>query len=328
MTITRREVITLLGGAAACPVAAQAQQHTLPVIGYLSVATLETTGDVVAEFHRGLAETGFVEGRNVAIEYRWAEFRIERLPALVADLVSRRVDVIVALGAPAVAAAKAATSSIPIVFQTAADPVDSGLVASFNRPNGNLTGTYILLYNLVAKRLELLHELLPAATSIGFLVSPERNALNETESEEVQAAARALGLRLSILNASELRDFEPAFERMAGERVEALLVSGYQFFGRHADQLAALAARYRIPAVYGDHGSALAGGLMAYGPSTQATWRLNGVYAGRVLKGEKPADLPVQQVTNIGLIINLKTAKALGLTVPPSLLARADEVIE
>jgi putative ABC transport system substrate-binding protein len=327
----RRDFITLLGGAAAWPVAARAQQVAMPVIGYLALGTLDTTRENVAEFQRGLSETGFIEGRNVAVEYRWAEFSLERLPALAEDLVRRHVDVIVALTAPAVSAAKAATKSIPIVFQTAVDPVASGLVASFNRPGGNLTGTFIILTDLAPKRLELLHELLPNATSIAFLVSPERNGFNETETIEVQAAARTLGVRLSVLNASDPSEFEAAFAALARERANGLLVSGYQLFGRYASQLVALAARYRVPAMHTTRDAPAAGGLMSYGPSATSfteVYRLGGSYAGRILKGEKPADLPVQQVTKIDLVINLKTAKALGLTVPLALLTRADEVIE
>jgi putative ABC transport system substrate-binding protein len=325
--MNRRRLISLLGGAAAAwPLAARAQRR--PVVGYLSTASLDITRDVVADFQRGLAETGFVEGRNVEVDYRSAEFHIERLPALANELVARHVDVIVALAEPAALAAKTATTSIPIVFQTAVDPVQSGLVASFNRPGGNLTGTYILLSKLVSKRLELLHELLPAATSIAFLVNPERNGFNENETQEAQAAARALGLRLLVFDASEPADFAPAFERMAGERVGGLLVSGYIFFGRHAGELTTLAARYRIPAAYGDRDSALAGGLMSYGPQVEPIHRLNGIYAGRILKGDKPADLPVQEADRFELFVNLKTAKALGIVFPLTLLGLAEEVIE
>jgi putative ABC transport system substrate-binding protein len=329
----RREFITLLGGAAApsllWPRAARAQRPAMPVIGYLALGTLDTTREIVAEFHRGLAETGYVEGRNVAVEYRWAEYRSERLPTFADDLVRRRVDVIVALTTPAVFAAKAATKSVPIVFQIAVDPVESGVVASLNRPGGNLTGFAILLTTLVAKRLELLHELVPAANSIAYLADQERAVLDETEIRELRAAARTLGVELLVLNARDPSEFEAAFATLAREKAGALLVSGYQFFGLFTDQLVALAAQHRVPAIYAVRASVSAGGLMSYGPADlPGVWRQEGVYAGRILKGEKPADLPVQQVTKTELLINLKTAKALGLQIPTALLVRADELIE
>jgi putative ABC transport system substrate-binding protein len=322
----RRKFIAGLGSAAiAWPVAARAQQPKMPVIGYLALSSRDTSRDV--GFHRGLAETGYVEGRNVSVEYRWAEFRLEQLTALANDLVRRQVDVIVAITASAVYAAKAATKTIPIVFQMGVDPVENHVVASLNRPGGNLTGISVPFTALAAKRLELLHELVPTATSIGCLVNPERFAFNDTEIKELRVAANILGVQLLILNATDPSEFEAAFATLTRERAGGLLVSGYQFFSAHSDQLIALAARYRVPVIYPNHAHSAAGGLMSYAGTDDAR-RQVGVYAGRILKGEKPSELPVVQSTKIELIINLKTAKALGLSFPLSLLGRADAVIE
>ncbi len=329
----RREFIARLGAtasAATWPLEARAQQR-LPVIGYLAFDSPdhETKRGTITEFRRGLSEAGYVEGRNVTVEYRWAEFYADRLPALAADLVGRRVDVIVAFTAPAVFAAKAATKSIPIVFQTAVDPVGTGLVASLNQPRSNLTGMSILLTALAAKRLQLLHEVVPAALLVGYLTNPDRAALDGTEATDLQSAARILGLHLLAVTVNDPGEFEGAFARLALEGAGALLVSGYQFFSRYDDQLVGLAARHRMPAIYVNRFATAAGGLMSYGPGDlREVWRNMGGYTGRILKGEKPADLPVQQITKVELAINLKTAKALGAAFPTALLVRADEVIE
>jgi putative ABC transport system substrate-binding protein len=323
----RREFITLLGGAAvAWPRVARAQQR-MPVIGYLLSDLLEPERQFVAAFHRGLAETGYVEGRNVAIEYRSAESRNDRLPALAAELVRRQVAVIATSSTPGALAAKAATQTIPIVFGIGSDPVEIGLVASLNRPGGNLTGVSQLNVDIAAKRLEMLHELVPAATQIAVLVNPT-NPAGEALLREAQVAARALGVRLSVLNASSESEIDGAFATLVGQRADALLVSGDNLFTTHRDRIIALAARHAVPAIYQFREFAAAGGLMSYGASVTDAYRLLGVYTGQILKGEKPADLPVQQATKIEMIINLKTAKALGLTMPTSTLLRADEVIE
>ncbi len=324
----RREFITLLGGAAATwPLAARAQQPTMPVIGFLN-STSDASGQAVAEFHRGLSETGYVEGRNVAVEYRWAEGQYDRLPALAADLVRRQPAVIVTTGGiPSALAAKAATTAIPIVFTIGADPVEVGLVASLNRPGGNITGVSILNVELAPKRLELLHELLPAATDMALLVNPS-NPNAEIQSRDLEAAARTLGLELHVLHARAEGDFEPALAALAQMRAGALLIGPDTFFVSRFAQLAALALRHAVPTISQYREFAVAGGLMGYGGSLYEPVRLAGLYAGRILKGEKPAELPVQQSTKVELVINLKTAKALGLTVPLALLTRADEVIE
>jgi putative ABC transport system substrate-binding protein len=324
----RRDFITLLGGvAAAWPLAARAQQ-LLPVIGWLSARSPATDAEVLALFRRELNESGYVEGRNVAIEYRWAEGHYDRLAALAADLVRRRVAAIVALGGVLPAqAAQAATSTIPIVFATGSDPVKAGLVSNFAHPDGNITGIAAVLNELGPKRLGLMHELLPNATTIGLLVNPN-NPQAETEINETPVAAGAFGQQINVLNASTDQDINAAFTRLVQMRAAALLVATDPFFFSSANRLVGLAARYAIPAIYFRREFATAGGLITYGSSTDENFRLIGIYAARILKGEKPANLPVIQSTRFELVINMKTAKALGLTVPPTLLATADEVIE
>jgi putative ABC transport system substrate-binding protein len=311
----------------AWPLAVRAQQPAVPVIGFLNSAS-DASGRAVAEFHRGLSEAGYVEGRNVAVEYRWAEGQYDRLSALAADLVRRQPAVIVTTGGiPSALAAKAATTAIPIVFTIGSDPVEVGLVASLNRPGGNITGVSILNVELAPKRLELLHELLPAATAMALLVNPT-NPNAEIQSRELEAAARTLGLELHVLRARVERDFEPLLAGFARTRAGALLIGPDTFFVSRFEQLAALALRHAVPTISQYREFAVAGGLMGYGGSLYEPVHLAGLYAGRILKGEKPADLPVQQSTKVELVINLKTAKALGLTVPLALLTRADEVIE
>jgi putative ABC transport system substrate-binding protein len=324
----RREFITLLGGAAAWPVVARAQQPVVPVIGFLSGRTPNESAYLLAAFSQGLKEAGFVEGRNAAIEYRWGENQRDRLPTLTADLVRRRVDVIVAGdGIASALAAKAATATIPIVFETAVDPVEIGLVANLNRPGGNLTGVTTLGRELDPKRLELMHELFPAADTIAVLVNPT-NPGAESQLKDLQAAARNLGLKLLVLHASTAKDFDTVFETLVQLRAGALVIGSSNIFTVGSGQLAALTVRHALPTIFQYREFATAGGLMSYGASITDGYRLAGVYTGRILKGEKPADLPVQQATKVELIINLKTAKALGLTVPLALLTRADEVIE
>lgn len=325
----RREFITLLGGsAAAWPLAARAQQPATQVIGFLNSESLETYREYFTAFHRGLNETGFVEGRNLAIAYRWAEGQNDRLPALAADLVHRQVSVIATNNTPSALAAKAATQTIPTVFLVGSDPVLIGLVAGLNRPGGNLTGVSILNTEIIAKRLELLHALVPESTSIAFLVNPTNPVFADAELRGIQAGARVLDLNLLVLNASSVSEMEDAFAKLVGQRAEGLLVSGDTYFIAQRDRLLALAARHGVPTIYVYRELSAVGGLISYGPSLPDGYRQTGVYVGRILKGEKPADLPVQQVTKIELVINLKTAKSLGITIPPPLLVRADEVIE
>jgi putative tryptophan/tyrosine transport system substrate-binding protein len=324
----RREFITLIGGAAAWPLAAQAQQPAMPVIAFLGSDSPELYADRLRAFRQGLKETGYIESENVAIEYRWAKGMNNQLPALAADLVRLRVAVLVASTTPSVLALKAATTSIPIVFFVAGDPVALGLVASLNRPGGNLTGTTALTLEVGTKWLQLLQETVPTATAFGVLINPTSPALAEAQTKDLQAAARTLGLQIYLLNASTDRDFETAFATIAQLRAGGLVISSDSFFFAHNELLAALATRYKVPAIFGFREFPTAGGLMSYGADVTDPHRTIGDYVGRILKGEKPADLPVQQSTKVQLIVNLKTAKALGVTVPPALLIRADEVIE
>jgi putative tryptophan/tyrosine transport system substrate-binding protein len=326
--VRRREFITLLGGAAAVwPLSARAQQAPVPVIGYLSPGPNPSGSKLVAEFRRGLAETGYVEGKNVSIEFRAAQGQYDRLPALAAELVQRRVSVLVATGAASMPAAKAATTTIPIVFSAGVDPVAIGLVASLNRPGGNVTGVTNLSIELGPKRLELLHEIVPTATSIAFLVNPTDPAA-ASQSSDMLAAARTLGLQVHILSASTEGDFDTVFATMVRLRAGGLLISNDTFLTSRSERLAVLTVRHAVPAIFHFREFAEAGGLMSYGGSNPDTLRIAGTYTGRILKGEKPADLPVQQATRVELIINMKTAKALGITFPITLLGRADEVIE
>jgi putative tryptophan/tyrosine transport system substrate-binding protein len=325
--VRRRQFISLLGGAAsAWPLAARAQQKAMPVIGFLGIATATVYAPWRAAFRQGLSDTGYVEGQNVAIEYRWAEDHYDRLPALAAELVARKVDLIVTTGSTAGAlAAKGATSTIPIVFISGGDPVKDGLIASLSRPGGNLTGFSLIVSELMPKRLELLSELVPQARVIALLMNPNNP---NSRLGDVEGAARAKGVQLPILEAATESEIDTAFASLVQLHAGALLVGPDPFFNNQREQLVALASRYAVPTCHEWRESVAAGGLVSYGPSLAAAMRQVGIYAGRILNGAKPADLPVQQPTKFELVINLKTAKALGLTVPQALLARADEVIE
>jgi putative ABC transport system substrate-binding protein len=324
--IKRREFIAGLGSTAAWPVVARAQQQALPVIGFLNSASPGGYASNVAAFRQGLKEAGYVQGQNVAIEDRWADGQYDRLPAMAAELVRRQVAVIVC-NIPAVLAAKAATATIPIVFTTASDPVQLGLVASLSRPGGNLTGATQFGVEVTPKQLELAHGLVPTATVIAVLVNPT-NPNAETVLRELQAAARILGVKLHVLHARAEREFDTVFATLGQPRAGALVISPDPLFTARSEQLAALALRHALPAISAIREFVAAGGLMSYGGSNPDMYRIAGVYAGRILRGDKPADLPVQQTTKVELIINLKTAKALGLTIPETLLATADEVIQ
>jgi putative tryptophan/tyrosine transport system substrate-binding protein len=324
--IKRREFIAGLGGAAAWPLAVRAQQSVMPVIGVLNATSSLGYARELVAFRQGLNEGGYVEGRNVAFEYRSADGQYDQLPALAADLVRRRVTVIAAFGAPSALAAKAATATIPIVFEIGADPVEMGLVASLSRPGGNITGVANLNLELGPKKLQLLHELVPAATKFAVLVNPA-NPNREIVLKEMQAAARSLGVELDVLPASTEREIEGVFASLVQSRVEALVISPDPFFTSRMEQLVALTVRYAMPTI-ANRDFAVADGLISYGQSLSDAYRQAGVYAARVLAGAKPADLPVQQSTKVQLVINMKTAKALGLTVPETLLAVADQVSE
>ena len=323
----RREFITLLGGAAAAwPVAARAQQPAMPLIGFVNSASSDGYAPMVVAFRQGLKETGYVEGQSVAIEYRWANGQYDRVPAMAAELARHQAAVIVA-NTPGVLAVKAAITTTPIVFTTAADPVGAGLLASLSRPGGNVTGVTQLNVEVMPKRLEVAHELVPGATTIALLINPT-NPNSETQLRDLRSAARILGLQLHVLHASNERDFDPVFATVVQLRAGALVIGTDGFFISRSEQLAALTVRHAVPTIFQDRAFVAAGGLMSYGGSITDSYRQAGIYTGRILKGEKPADLPVQQVTKVELFINLKTAKALGLTVPLPLLGRADEVIE
>jgi putative tryptophan/tyrosine transport system substrate-binding protein len=325
----RREFITLIGGAAASwPLAGRAQQPTLPVVGFLGTGSAESDAFRAAAVRQGLMEAGYVEGRNVAFEYRWAEDQYERLPALAADLARRDVAVIIAIGGiTSAVAAKPATATIPIIFAIGADPIKVGLVASLNRPGGNMTGVAFLVATLVAKQFEVLHETVPKTALIGYLVNPTV-ANYEADTKEALAAAESVDQKLLVLQARTDSELEAAFVTLVQQRVGALVVGGDPFFLTRRAKIVELAAQHKVPAIYPLKEYAMAGGLMSYGTSITEALRVAGLYAGRILKGEKPGDLPVQQSTKVELVVNLKTAKGLGLTVPLSLLGRADEVIE
>jgi len=325
----RRDFIKLIGGAAAAwPLAARTQQPGLPVVGFLDSKSPDDSAHMVAAFRRGLNESTFIEGQNVTIEFRWAQNQYDQLPVLAADLVRRRVDVIAATGGPAALAAKAASATIPIVFRLAADPIAAGLVPSLSRPGGNVTGVTSLNLEVGSKRLEFLHELVPTATIMAALVNPTNPTNAEILSRDLQATARLLGLQLHLLHASSDADIDAVFATLTELRAAGLVIGTDALFTSRDEKLAALGLRYRIPTIYQWREFVAGGGLMSYGGSFADSYRLAGVYTGRILKGAKPTDLPVVQPTKFEFIINLQTAKTIGLTVPPTLLALADEVIE
>jgi len=329
VNMRRREFIRVIGGATVTwPLCSRAQQPAKPVIGFMNATSPEGYARQLAAFLKGLGETGYVDGHNVVIEYRWAEGRSDRLPAMATDLVRRQVSAIAATTTPAALAAKAATTTIPIVFETASDPVELGLVANLSRPGGNVTGVTQLNLEIAPKRLELLHQLIPTATIIALLVNPADPTLAEAESTSVVSAARTLGLELHILNASTERDFDAVFTNLIKLRAGGLVIGTDPIFTSRSKQLAALAVHYAVPVIYQYGEFTAAGGLISYGGSITDSYRLAGIYTGRILKGDKPADLPVQRVTKVELFINLKTAKALGITVPLPLLGRVDDVVE
>jgi putative ABC transport system substrate-binding protein len=324
----RREFVSLFGAAITWPLVAHAQQPTLPVVGFLNAASAQNYTRQLAAFLKGLGESGYVDGRNVAVEYRWAEGQNDRLPAMAADLVHRQVAVIAATSTPAALAAKAATTTIPIIFELGSDPVQLGLVASLGRPGGNVTGVTSSNIEVAPKRLELLHELLPTARVMALLVDPTDPTNAKTTVSEVSAAAHTFGLQLHVLNASNESDFTEVFAKLIQLGAGGLVVAGGPFFASHEKQLAALTVRHAVPAAFEHRAFTAAGGLASYGSDITDAYRLTGIYTGRILRGDKPAELPVQQATKVELYINLKTAKTLGITVPISLLGRADEVIE
>jgi len=324
----RRDFITIIAStAAAWPVAVRAQQ-TMPVIGFINAASAQNYARQLAAFHKGLAQTGYVNGQNVVIEYRWADDQNDRLPAMAADLVHRQVAVIAATSTPAAIAAKATTTTIPIVFEMGGNPVELGLVASLSRPSGNVTGVTGLNAEVAPKRLELLHELLPTVRVMALLVDPTDSTTANTTANDVLAAARAFGLQLHVLHASSERDFEGVFAKLSQLGAGGLVVAGGPFFASHGEQLAAMALRHAVPVAFQRREFTTAGGLLSYGSDLTESYRLAGIYTGQILKGDKPADLPVQQATKVELYINLKTAKTFGITVPLTLSGRADEVIE
>ena len=325
----RRDIVTLFGGAAVSwPLVARAQQPGMPVVGFINAASAQRYKRQLAAFLRGLREMGYVDGHNVVVEYRWADDQTDQLPAMAADLVRRQVAVIAATSAPAALAAKAATATIPIIFETGSDPVRLGLVASLSRPGGNVTGITQTNLEVAPKRLELLHELLPMTRVMVLLVNPADPAIAEATASEVLAAARTLGLELHVVNARSEGDFDVVFAKLAELRVGGLVISGGSFFSSYTEQLAALTVRYAVPAIFQYREFAAAGGLLSYGSDSAASYHLAGIYTGRILRGDKPAELPVQQAAKVELYINLKTAKTLGITVPNTLIGRADEVFE
>jgi putative ABC transport system substrate-binding protein len=324
----RRDFITLVGVVAAWPLAARAQQAAIPVVGFMHASSAQTFTRQLAAFLKGLAESGYVDGRNVAVEYRWAEGQNDRLPAMAADLVRRQVAVIAAATTPAALAAKAATTTIPIIFELGSDPVELGLVASLSQPGGNVTGVTQSNIEVAPKRLELLHELLPTVRIMALLVDPTDPANANTTVSKVSAAAQTFGLQLHVLNASNESDFAGVFAKLSQLGAGGLVVGGGAFFTSHGKQLAALTVRHAVPTAFEYREFAAAGGLMSYGSDNTEAYRLTGIYTGRILRGDKPAELPVQQATKVELYVNLKTAKALGISVPPSMQARANEMIE